>query len=166
MEPTVCIGESCLPLTAAAQNLTRSSWLAALPQRALRDDRRRNCLLCDEPRVQAAMACSAAHAAELWDTSAAVASVAARPAELLDYVERHCNGSSWCKRRPKAWVPALLPNNSLHVERGWRTYQPKSREPVLLPCSSARGDDAAVLRTFFSDRHTGRPLIERPATRP
>ena len=29
---------------------------------------------------------------------------------------------------------------------------------VFLPCSPGRGEDAAVLRTFFTDRDTGQPL--------
>jgi len=56
------------------------------------------------------------------------------------------------------WVPELLPHQALDTNVGWRKYPPKARLAVDLPCSSARGEDAAVLRSFFTDRVTGRPL--------
>lgn len=178
MEATVCLGvgdSACLPLSVAAQRLANASWLASLPPFALRDDHHRNCLLCNDSRVEAAMACSRDHPEELWDTSAAVSSLGELPTapNTIDYVEHRssshhhvspCNSSSASpacvtpSSSHRGWLPSLLPNNSLDVSVGWREYMPKSRGPVVLPCSSARGDDAAVLRTFFTDRVTGRAL--------
>lgn len=57
------------------------------------------------------------------------------------------------------WVPSLLPGSqTLRVSDGWRSYAPKSHMAVVLPCSSARGEDAAVMRTFFTHVETAAPL--------
>ena len=57
------------------------------------------------------------------------------------------------------YVPPLLSSQVLDVSRGgWRSFRTGGSPPWFLPCSSARGEDAAVLRTFFSDRQSGVPL--------
>ena len=103
---------------------------------ALHDFGNRNCLLCNET----AMSCSADHPQELWSLEGSVDSEAALPAENLTFVSEPAD---------YGWVPTLLPHQTLHASpepllSGWRHYKAKSRLPVLLPCSSARGEDAMI----------------------
>lgn len=56
------------------------------------------------------------------------------------------------------YVPSLLTNQTLDVRRGWRSFRRGGSPPFFVPCSSARGEDAAVLRSFFSHARTGAPL--------
>ena len=58
------------------------------------------------------------------------------------------------------FVPELLENQTLDVGRGWRSFRLMNGVPFFMPCSSARGEDAAVLRSFFTDRQTGQPIRE------
>ena len=59
-------------------------------------------------------------------------------------------------RRPRQ---PLLPSQTVGSGfGGWRRYKPKARLAVVLPCSSTRGEDAAILRSFFTDRNNGEPL--------
>ncbi|EOD11840.1 hypothetical protein EMIHUDRAFT_214166 [Emiliania huxleyi CCMP1516] len=149
-EPLVCLGAyRCLPLS-KARRITKQGWLDALPNVSLRDNFDANCLLCDEPEVRNAMRCSPAHPKELWNVSGAVSDVS----ELL-------NGLDWTDQPQSrmGWVPSLLPGSqTLRVSDGWRSYAPKSHMAVVLPCSSARGEDAAVMRTFFTHVETAAPL--------
>ena len=56
------------------------------------------------------------------------------------------------------YVPPLLPSQVIDVSQGWRSFRRGGSPPFFLPCSSARGEDAAVLRSFFSDAASGAPL--------
>ena len=59
----------------------------------------------------------------------------------------------------QGFVPYLLPDPQQHLS--WRRFRqyPKQRAlQVVLPCSTARGEDAAVLHSFFTDRTSGEPL--------
>lgn len=57
------------------------------------------------------------------------------------------------------WVPELLPGQTLHASGGgWRPFRPKHGQYVLMPCSNSRGEDAAVVRSFFTDFESGKPL--------
>ena len=54
-------------------------------------------------------------------------------------------------------APPLLPRQTLSI-KDFRRYPAKHRLPVTFPCSSSRGEDAAVLHSFFTDHETGAPL--------
>lgn len=59
------------------------------------------------------------------------------------------------------WVPELLPSRVVHSSLLRRLPHAMRSPPFTgryMPCSSARGEDAAVLRSFFTDRDSGRPL--------
>ena len=85
-------------------------------------------------------------------------------------------------RLRNGWVPSLLQSLDVRLNANgshqWRKYMrvdgalasaAKAHrggpnpfhypEHVLLPCSTARGEDALALRTFFADRETGRPIV-------
>ena len=51
----------------------------------------------------------------------------------------------------------LLPRQGIYYNQ-FRQYPSKHKLPVTFPCSSSRGEDAAVLHTFFSDWETRQPL--------
>ena len=121
-------------------------WLARLPSTSLKGDVRRNCVQCNMD----ALSRSKGHPAEVWTVSRGVHRLQDLPQDALWFV-----GNSSHKA---GWVPTLLPQQALTTSTGWRKYPPKHRLPVDLPCSSARGEDAAVLRTFFTDRESGAPL--------
>lgn len=93
----------------------------------------------------------------------------------------------WLGARPlrlrNGWVPSLLQSLDIRLiangSHQWRKYMrvdgalasatkaPGGGGPnpfqypkhVLLPCSTARGEEALALRTFFADRETGRPIV-------
>lgn len=121
-------------------------WQAALPSVALKGDIRRNCVQCDF----AALSRSWSHPHEVWTVS-----------NGADRIDRLQQAALWFRQNATTrvgWVPNLLAGQSLNASVGWRKYPPKAKLIVDLPCSSTRGEDAAVLRTFFTDRQTGRPL--------
>ena len=93
---------------------------------------------------------SPTHPDETWKVSQGINRIKDVPQEALWFV---ANAS-----QKVGWVPPLLPRQVLNVKTGWRKYPPKHRMAVDFPCSSARGEDAAVLRTFFTDHLTGKPL--------
>jgi len=145
-----------MALTLQALLLTTVSWRDALPRNAsiMRGGHWKFGLtpFCDQKDVRSALQRSVQHPKESWSMTDAVRSVRLLQGDLdfqTDAVapsERHIQG----------WVPNLLPNG-LDVRRGWRT-QPGTKGRVYLPGSNSRGEDAAVLRSFFSDFETGEPL--------
>ena len=141
----VCFGEKpCTALDSAAP--PQGGWISALPSASLiKGDPRRNCLVCDH----ASLARSPAHPHEVWNVSQGVGHVRDVNPNSLWFV---ANSS-----HKLGWVPPLLPEQKLETS-GWRHYAPKAKLAVYLPCSSTRGEDAAILRTFFTDRSTGAPL--------
>ena len=58
-------------------------------------------------------------------------------------------------RTLRGWLPVLT--QSIDARIRWRN-RATGLNSVLLPCSSARGEDAMVIRSFFSDFESGRPL--------
>ena len=81
------------------------------------------------------------------------------PCLLASRHKAHTLRSLLRSARRMGWVPSLLPGSqTLRVSDGWRSYAPKSHMAVVLPCSSARGEDAAVMRTFFTHVETAAPL--------
>ena len=52
----------------------------------------------------------------------------------------------------------MLPTQTLYVTHNFRKYRPKHQQVVNFPCSSSRGEDSAVLHTFFTDWETRLPL--------
>ena len=157
-EPLVCLGsQPCHPLSTMSPRIAmRGGWRGALPNTSLVDQRGVNCLLCDEPAVRQAMGCSHLHPREMWDLSGGVSNVTAL-GPGLDWTLGE-GGTVPPGYVPEGYVPDLRPGYSLHAGEGWRLYAPKSKQPVMLPCSSARGEDAAVIRTFFTDAATTEPL--------
>jgi len=157
-EPFVCLGAAkCMALTLQALLLTKVSWRDALPGNvsimrgghwkfAAPED------FCNQKDVRSALQRSVKHPKESWSMADAVQSVRLLKGDLdfqtdaVEPSERHILG----------WVPNLLPNG-LDVRHGWRT-QPGTNGRVYLPGSTSRGEDAAVLRSFFSDFETGEPL--------
>ena len=109
-----------------------------------------------------AMSCSASHPGETWDVTAAITDIKDIPYDELHFKRNESVGGGgshhrqpWTRRY--GWVPELLPLQTLHVN-SWRQYASKHKKPVMLPCSSSTGEDAAVLRTFFTDVDAGTPL--------
>lgn len=177
-----CLGKApCIPIFASRGNFSRwrrRGWRHMLGdrQRLLRGDHSRNCISwCNE----SAMACSADHPAESWDVeggidttadlassiSAALASAAASN-NITSCEVSHEAYARGVHARSQCKLPRLLPHQTLQawnprrrdVATGFRSYEPKHEDLVLLPCSSSRGEDAAALRTFFSDNETGHAL--------
>lgn len=140
----VCYGTVCVRLDAASPPM--GGWLSALPHVALKGDIRRNCVQCDMESLSR----KPSHPSEVWDAAGSVHRPQDVSQEALWFVAN--------KTHKLGWVPALLPAQSLNTAVGWRKYPPKHRLLVDLPCSSARGEDAAVLRSFFTDRDSGAPL--------
>ncbi len=179
-KPIVCLGaQHCGPITTMAPYIaSRGGWLAALPNASLIEQGRTNCLLCDEPSVKEAMRCSDKYPREIWNLAGAVSSVSALAPGLnwstpgIEWIAAFnkfnlsgvplmhgMNHWPWHFNRP-GWVPDLMTKGqSLHVrDGGWRWYTPRGRMSNVLPCSSARGEDAAVIRTFFTHNKTANPL--------
>ena len=146
----VCFGATrCSPLhrvAALSHSAWSGDWRASLPTVALKGDVRRNCVLCD----MAALSRSAEYPHETWQVARGTNRLSDLHADALAFIPNSSH--------KKGWVPPLLQHQVLDTSVGWRKYEPKAKLPVDLPCSSARGEDAAVLRTFFSDRWTGSPL--------
>ena len=141
----VCFGEkSCTPLDSAAP--PQSGWICALPSASLiKGDPRRNCVKCNHESLSR----SPAHPNEVWNVSQGIGHMRDVDPNALWFV---ANSS-----HKLGWVPPLLPQQKVETS-GWRHYVPKAKLAVYLPCSSTRGEDAAILRTFFTDRTTGAPL--------
>ena len=141
----VCYGTECSPLDGAVEAI--GGWRAALPTVPLKGDVRRNCVSCDLESMSRAPD----HPHEVWVVAGGVESIERLPRmNALWFVANHSH--------KQGWVPPLIPTQLVNTSTGWRKYPAKHRLPVDLPCSSARGEDAAVLRTFFTHRTTGRPL--------
>lgn len=140
----VCYGSTCTRLDGAAA--PSEGWIAHLPTSPLKGDVRRNCVECNMD----ALSRSKAHPAEVWTVSGGINRIQDLPQDALWFLGN--------KSHKAGWVPTLLPQQLLTTSSGWRKYPPKHRLPVDLPCSSARGEDAAVLRTFFTDKETGAPF--------
>ena len=119
---------------------------------------------------------SPSHPQEVWDVAGAISRVSDLPEpRLLSFkVDKGACSSAappWppCPPQPrigctfapprcrKGVLPSLLPGQTLDVAVGWRTFRRGGSPPFFLPCSSARGEDAAVLRSFFTDA-AGRPI--------
>lgn len=155
-EPLVCIGaRRCLGLSLQVALLatTQSSWRDALAPNNLTHVSSWKFgtpeAFCDQPNVRIAMSRSALFPNETWDMRHAVQRIQQLQGDLWFFA----NGSSAPPTWP-GWVPSLLPTG-LDVRTGWRTG-PHGR--VYLPGSTSRGEDAAVLRSFFSDFESGEPL--------
>ena len=146
----VCFGNSsaCTLFDELRAPLPYVSWQSALPNTALKGDIRRNCVQCDRE----ALSRSDRHPREVWDLTKAVSRLREVSTEALYFI---ANASV-----KLGWVPPLIPSQVVESGKGsWRTYKPKARLAVILPCSSTRGEDAAILRSFFTDRNTGQPLV-------
>lgn len=68
----------------------------------------------------------------------------------LNYIEG-TKLADW-RSRKKSEVPTLMPGTDVSYHAGWRGRRGQ------LACSSSRGEDAPVLRTFFTHVHTGKAL--------
>lgn len=102
------------------------------------------------------------HLQEVWDVAGSISRLADLPEpQLLSFkVDKGACTNAAPPLPPqcrKGSLPSLLPQQTLDVAVGWRTFRRGGSPPLFLPCSSARGEDAAVLRSFFTDG-AGRPI--------
>ena len=90
-------------------------------------------------------------------------SVDAKVGKLVDATKSSHNRSIPLPALVKTgWVPTLAPAKALST-RAFRHFG-EAKPPYLgyfMPCSTARGEDVAVLRSFFTDWETGHPLQPR-----
>lgn len=114
------------------------------------------------------------HPLEAWNVGCATGNIQKLKARLIGFRQDDTLLTGRCKAKtlrsgrtlpPKGdckpgFVPVLLENQTLDIGRGWRSFHLKNGVPFFMPCSSARGEDAAVLRSFFTDRQTGQPIRE------
>lgn len=171
-----CFGRKCLSFAHAASEVRRlGGWQAALPTDILfQGDGVENCNMCNgtiiaPPNYQSPLlaqfyAFSSQHPTEVWNVRGAAKSIDDlsldslrfdRDAARLDYCAKVRNRAPKCK---SGYVPEVLVNQSLDVNNGWRSFRREFSPPFFMPCSSARGEDAAVLRSFFTDFSTGQPI--------
>ena len=117
------------------------------------------------------MSFNSSYLCEILDVSRGVASMDGLDEAKLAFVSPDFGGPStspppeWHAptRTLFGWLPVLV--QSIDARIRWRDRATGSNQ-VLLPCSNARGEDATVMRSFFSDFASGRPLKSRqgPAT--
>lgn len=139
--------------------------------------RTRHAGIVTEPEPHLALAdyyCfSASHPQEAWNVAGSVGRIADLPdAQQLDFqVDKGaCTKAeeppplcphTGCPPAPmqcrSGFVPSLIPRQTIDVASGWRSFRRGGSPPFYLPCSSARGEDAALLRSFFTDAD-GRPI--------
>mmetsp|Transcript_55802 Transcript_55802/g.146485 ORF Transcript_55802/g.146485 Transcript_55802/m.146485 type:complete len:401 (-) Transcript_55802:110-1312(-) len=182
-ELRLCIGKRCAPVSswlrqAQAPNAGATGELLF---RETRQGLKGNCSGIPQGKCKASAATwlktnSKYTFAEVFQPSALVRRISelSRPADLhfqdpfkdLKDAERLnlSNVANLSSVPPKAlikrgWMPSLGPSNGLRAaefRRFGRLTAPYYN--LFIPCSSARGEDAAVLRSFFTDRDTGLPL--------
>lgn len=167
-EALACLGDECMGWQTTKTRIaaTPGGWRQALLDSALqanatlKGDRFRNCIFCNAT----ALARSGAFPGEVWNIAGGVDSFQALPAEARSAIEREEKffGRRLGKITRKKIMdmsnpPTLLPAQVVNVVH-FRRYPPKHKLPVTFPCSSSRGEDAAVLHTFFTDRVTRQPL--------
>ena len=171
----VCYGNtSCSGLDEAIANVGHQDWRARLPAAIARlpGDGDENCGLCNgsmpsdrgvmqDRGLDVLFSYSRGYPHETWDLSSTIGSLVELPQAKLSFVQND-EVVARCKRREVVsrcgFVPTLIPRLAIDVTRGWRSFRRGGSPPLFLPCSSARGEDAAVLRTFFSHAETGQPL--------
>jgi len=178
-EAVVCFGsERCLRFMDAEAAASSSHWQSLLPPDGaslLTGNRGENCPLCNGSIISDRDAVVGHHASlyhrlrthpkETWDLSAAVSRVDDLPhSDGLAFMKNSSSKAS-CREHASSrttpscrsgFVPEL--GQTIDVSQGWRSFRRGGSPPFFLPCSSARGEDAAVLRSFFTDAASGRPL--------
>ena len=126
------------------------------------DKRSRNPRIATSPSPQMTLVdyyCySPSHPQEAWNVTGAIRSVAELPdPSQLDFktsVKGGCDAFDRAFQEARCrsgFVPSLLPGQTIDVTKGWRSFTRGGSPPFFLPCSSARGEDAALLRSFFVD---------------
>jgi FkbM family methyltransferase len=161
-----CLGEQCMTWSTARTRIAAVSggWRQALldvtlqVEAKLKGDSGRNCVVCNA----AALARNPAYPREVWNVSGGVDHFADLPLSAKSLLEKSKVGRRLGRLgRERMFnmsdAPALLPEQTLYFNL-FRRYPPKHKQPVTFPCSSARGEDAAVLHSFFTDWETGEPL--------
>jgi len=148
----VCFGTVC----AAPSESSSSNWLAMLPTAKLSGDAR-NCLACKE----SALSRKDRFPKEVWNISRGIGQIS-DPRLRLSALHFASN-ASLLKALKRGTAPKLLDGQAISPDahRGWRHYDsagvPSSKGQTA-PCSTSRGEDVAVLRSFFSDRRSGQAL--------
>ena len=175
----VCFGNaSCVSLDYALASGI-GDWRSKLPSTELPGNGGENCNLCNGSMLsdrgvlqnrglEGLYRVSPRYPHETWNLTATIVRMSELPMpSALDFV-KSTELDVYCRSLPapapapahcrSGYVPTLAPHLSIDVMRGWRSFRRGGSPPFFLPCSSARGEDAAVMRTFFSDVRTGRPI--------
>lgn len=168
-EARVCFGSKCMAWREALRYVAAETdaWRRALDATASARElkgTRIHCMHCNA----SALALSLEHPGEQWNVSGGADRIdQLLYGSLYSSVDTGSNESALCRRsvdkqacRKHGAVPRLLsaPRQNLHW-RQFRRYRSQHMRTIsFLPCSTSRGEDAAVLHSFFTDRRTGRPL--------
>ena len=162
-EALACLGQTCMSHPDAGRFFeARGGWRAALLESNGTNvgDKVQNCLRCNAT----ALARSASNSHEVWNVSGGVDTledlqVAIRLSQVATPLQQPAASVTTREPRKKKLgeVPVLLPQQALNFKK-FRRYPPKHKLPVVFPCSSSRGEDAASLHTFFTDWETREPL--------
>ena len=163
-ELVVCFGDECMSWSLATDRVAAAggSWRAALLESivranaTLKGDKVRNCLQCNAT----ALARSAEYPGEVWNLAGGVDRFQDLPLKRAANLFRHgrrLGRNSRDRMMDMSDAQPLLQSQTIHYHN-FRVYPPKHRLPVILPCSSSRGEDAAVLHSFFTDFETREPL--------
>ena len=162
-ELMVCFGDECMSWSLAADRVAAvGGWRPALHESTaranatLKGDRVRNCLQCNAT----ALARSPEYPDEVWNLAGGVdrfQDLPLRRAASMFQSGRRLGLIAAKKMMDMSDALPLLPAQTLNYHQ-FRTYPPKHKLPVVLPCSSSRGEDAAVLHSFFTDFETREPL--------
>lgn len=183
-EPTVCMGSTdCAPLSTLVQRIrTVSSWMDLIPANVTgMNSHEWECgpaeTFCMQQDVRASLRRSAGHPGETFKLIHTIDRIEYITGNL-DYKASYTESRYSDLLKSEAaknftskqlahlnfrlgWVPALI-SGGLRFGEGWRLWHERANNTgrkSALPCSTCRGEDAAVIRSFFSDFETGEPLL-------